>query len=111
MNINSWLKEIGLQEYSELFNEKKITWSKLKSITKASQLKDLGIASSIIRDKILFEISKLNSGKTMGKTPALPAKNISKSTSSKSRSGDVIKRIHPSPKKVLNEYEEAILKK
>jgi len=110
MNINSWLAEIGLQEYSELFKKKKITWSSLSSITKASQLKDLGIASSIIRDKILFEIYNLRSTKKMGKAPAPQAKNTSRSTSHNPRSGDEIKRIHPTTKKVLNEYEEAIVK-
>ncbi len=110
MNINNWLKEIGLQEYSKLFENKNVTWSELTKVTTTNELKELGIASSIIRDKLLFEITNLSSRKVMGKAPSPPTEKPKRSKSTKLGSVEEIKRIYPSQKKVLNEYEEAIIK-
>ncbi len=116
MKIDSWLEELGLGKYSELFKKNGFTFDSLSRITTSKELQEIGIKSSIIREKILYEISKLTSNTIKGTAPSSPSQKstgISQQTISSSSiivANKEIQRLHPSPKKVLNEYEEAIIK-
>ena len=64
-DITAWFNEIGLSQYSELFQENEIGIDNLPEIATHDDLKEIGITSFIHRKKILVEIAELSSSATL----------------------------------------------
>ena len=60
MKIESWLSNLGLNEYISLFKENEITFDDLLTLTSEDLKTELGITKLIDRKKIIQAISELN---------------------------------------------------
>ena len=60
MKIESWLSNLGLNEYISIFKENEITFDDLLTLTSEDLKTELGITKLIDRKKILQAISELN---------------------------------------------------
>ena len=69
MNIQDWLKEIGLEQYVDLFNQNNIDENTLLALSE-DNLKELGIESLGHRKQIMEAISKIKGSQSSGMNPA-----------------------------------------
>ena len=60
MKIESWLSNLGLNEYISIFKENEITFDDLLTLTSEDLKTELGITKLIDRKKIIQAISELN---------------------------------------------------
>ena len=113
MNIKSWLENIGLGQYSELFKKNGITIDELLNIKTHEDLNRIGIKSSKHQEKILTEIAAISTQSTcVGKptvTGSSPKAENLVSSSSLNVVDEDIQRLHPAEKHILNEHEKAIV--
>ncbi len=86
MDIDGWLRSLGLEEYEKAFRENKVDAAVLPKLT-AEDLRDLGVAAVGDRRKLLEAIEALRSGTTL--KPSLDALStgaaLSKDTSAERR--------------------------
>ena len=70
MDIDGWLRRIGLAQYAKMFRTNDIDGELLRRLTN-DDLKDVGVVSSGHRKKLLEAIAEL--GSTPAAAPAAPA--------------------------------------
>jgi hypothetical protein len=68
MNVEAWLKSLGLEQYAAAFHENDVDAEVLPTLT-AEELKDIGVSSIRHRRRLLEAIAALRLQATPGETP------------------------------------------
>src|SRR3954449_11764639 len=68
MNVEAWLKSLGLEQYAAAFHENDVNAEALPTLT-AEELKDIGVSSIRHRRRLLEAIAALRLQATLGETP------------------------------------------
>src|SRR4051812_19884681 len=68
MNVEAWLKSLGLEQYAAAFHENDVDAEVLPTLT-AEELKDIGVSSIRHRRRLLEAITALRLQATPGETP------------------------------------------